>query len=261
MTDKEEAAREDYAEQSRQLEQLLLQRQKWLGDASHELRGPLNAAAMSLNVVTRRDDLPDGVQATLRNAERHLLHMSDLVRDMFDTAKLENDAFELAVTPDVPVHEIVEEIVEEFAANPDVLSLRSIPDRTITATLDRDRIRQVVRNVVSNAAKYRQAGKQATIAVLLHRIDDTYFEIVVDDTPNGLGMTKSDLETLESGQPFWRAEAAKTVASGTGLGIQLSRKLVERSGGQLRYDSEFGSGTTAAIRLPYNLQPDTDAIP
>ena len=260
MTDKEQAASENHAEQSRQLEQLLIQRQKWLGDASHELRGPLNAAAMSLNVVTRRDDLPDGVHATLRNAERHLLHMSDLVRDMFDTAKLENDAFELSVTADVAVHEIVEEIADEFAANPDVLSLRSVPDRTITATLDRDRIRQVVRNVVSNAAKYRQADKQATIAVLLHRVDDVCFEIVVDDTPNGLGMTRSDLEALESGQPFWRAEAAKTVASGTGLGIQLSRKLVERSGGKLRYDSEFGSGTIATIRLPYSLQGDTDAI-
>ena len=72
MTDKEEAASENYAEQSRQLEQLLLQRQKWLGDASHELRGPLNAAAMSLNVVTRRDDLPDGVHATLRLSLIHI---------------------------------------------------------------------------------------------------------------------------------------------------------------------------------------------
>ena len=260
MTDPEQAALEHHAEQTRQLEQLLIQRQKWLGDASHELRGPLNAAAMSLNVVTRRDDLPDGVHATLRTAERHLLHMSDLVRDMFDTAKLENDAFELSVTADVPVYEIVEEIAEEFAANREVLSLRSVPDRTITATLDRDRMRQVVRNLVSNAVKYHQADKQATIAVLLHRIDDACFEIVVDDTPNGLGMTKSDLEALESGQPFWRAEAAKTVASGTGLGIQLSRKLVERSGGQLRYDSEFGSGTIATVQLPYSSRPDTDAI-
>ena len=256
MTDKEEAISENYAEQSRQLEQLLIQRQKWLGDASHELRGPLNAAAMSLNVVTRRDDLPDGVQATLRNAERHLLHMSDLVRDMFDTAKLENDAFELAITPDVSVHEIVEEINAEFAANPDVLSLRSIPDHTITATLDRDRIRQVIRNVVSNATKYRQTGKQATIAVLLHRVDDIYFEIVVDDTPNGLGMTKTDLEALNSGQPFWRAEAAKAVATGTGLGVQLSRKLVERSGGEILYESEFGVGTTVTIRLPYTSDTD-----
>ena len=260
MTDPEQAALEHHAEQTRQLEQLLIQRQKWLGDASHELRGPLNAAAMSLNVVTRRDDLPDGVHATLRTAERHLLHMSDLVRDMFDTAKLENDAFELSVTKDVPVYEIVEEIAEEFAANREVLSLRSVPDRTITATLDRDRMRQVVRNLVSNAVKYHQADKQATIAVLLHRIDDACFEIVVDDTPNGLGMTKSDLEALESGQPFWRAEAAKTVASGTGLGIQLSRRLVERSGGRLRYDSEFGSGTIATIRLPYSLGSDTDAV-
>ena len=257
MTDKEKAVSENYAEQSRQLEQLLIQRQKWLGDASHELRGPLNAAAMSLNVVTRRDDLPDGVHATLRNAERHLLHMSDLVRDMFDTAKLENDAFELSLTADVAVHEIVEEIAEEFAVNSDVLSLRSIPDRSITATLDRDRVRQVIRNVVSNAAKYRQEGKQATIALLLRGLDDSHFEIVVDDTPNGLGMTKTDLEALNSEQPFWRAEAAKAVATGTGLGIQLSRKLVERSGGEIFYESEFGVGTTVTIRLPYTSDTDT----
>ena len=120
MTDGGEASSESHAEQSRQLEELLIQRQKWLGDASHELRGPLNAAAMSLNVVTRRDDLPDGVQTTLRNAERHLLHMSDLVQDMFDTAKLEQDAFELSVTPEIPVHEIIDEIADEFASHPEV---------------------------------------------------------------------------------------------------------------------------------------------
>ena len=251
MTDGIEPESESYAEQSRHLEELLIQRQKWLGDASHELRGPLNAAAMSLNVVTRRDDLPDGVQATLRNAERHLLHMSDLVQDMFDTAKLEQDAFELSVTPEVPVHEIIDEISDEFASHPEVLSLRSVPDRSITAAIDRDRIRQVVRNLVSNAAKYRQVNKQATIALLLQRADDHHFEIVVDDTPNGLGMTESDLQGLNSGQPFWRAESAKAVASGSGLGVQLSRKLVQRSGGEITYESQFGAGTIATVRLPY----------
>ena len=245
------AAFENYADQGRQLERLLTQRQQWLGDASHELRGPLNAAAMSLNVVTRREDLPEGVPATLRTAERYLVQMSDLVRDMFDTAKLEQDAFELATTPNIRVHEIVEEIAEEFAADHDILSLRSVPDRSITATLDRDRIRQVVRNLVSNAAKYRQEAKQATIALTLRRAGDTYFEIIVDDTPNGLGMNDTDLETLNSEQPFWRAEAAKAVATGTGLGVQLSRKLVERSGGEIIYESEFGVGTTVTVRLPY----------
>ena len=251
MTDGIEPESESYAEQSRHLEELLIQRQKWLGDASHELRGPLNAAAMSLNVVTRRDDLPDGVQATLRNAERHLLHMSDLVQDMFDTAKLEQDAFELSVTPEVPVHEIIDEIADEFASHPEVLSLRSVPDRSVTAAIDRDRIRQVVRNLVSNAAKYRQVNKQATIALLLQRADDHHFEIVVDDTPNGLGMTESDLQGLNSGQPFWRADSAKAVASGSGLGVQLSRKLVQRSGGEITYESQFGAGTIATVRLPY----------
>ena len=251
MTDGGEAPSKSDAEQSREFEALLIQRQKWLGDASHELRGPLNAAAMSLNVVTRRDDLPDGVQTTLRNAERHLLHMSDLVRDMFDTAKLEQDAFELSVTPEVPVHEIIDEIADEFASHPEVLSLRSVPDRSITAAIDRDRIRQVVRNLVSNAAKYRQVNKQATIALLLQRADDHHFEIVVDDTPNGLGMTESDLQGLNSGQPFWRADSAKAVASGSGLGVQLSRKLVQRSGGEITYESQFGTGTIATVRLPY----------
>ena len=251
MTDGIEPESESYAEQSRHLEELLIQRQKWLGDASHELRGPLNAAAMSLNVVTRRDDLPDGVQATLRNAERHLLHMSDLVQDMFDTTKLEQDAFELSITPEVPVHEIIDDIADEFASHPDVLSLRSVPDRSITAAIDRDRIRQVVRNLVSNAAKYRQVNKQATIALLLQRADDHHFEIVVDDTPNGLGMTESDLQGLNSGQPFWRADSAKAVASGSGLGVQLSRKLIQRSGGEITYESQFGAGTIATVRLPY----------
>ena len=177
--------------------------------------------------------------------------MSDLVQDMFDTAKLEQDAFELSITPEVPVHEIIDEIADEFASHPDVLSLRSVPDRSITAALDRDRIRQVVRNLVSNAAKYRQVNKQATIALLLQRADDHHFEIVVDDTPNGLGMTESDLQGLNSGQPFWRADSAKAVASGSGLGVQLSRKLIQRSGGEITYESQFGAGTIATVRLPY----------
>jgi two-component system sensor histidine kinase VicK len=126
-----------------------------------------------------------------------------------------------------------------------------VPDSSITAAIDRDRIRQVVRNLVSNAAKYRQVNKQATIALLLQRADDHNFEIVVDDTPNGLGMTESDLQGLNSGQPFWRADSAKAVASGSGLGVQLSRKLIQRSGGEITYESQFGTGTIATVRLPY----------
>jgi two-component system sensor histidine kinase EvgS len=71
-------------------------------------------------------------------------------------------------------------------------------------------------------------------------------------------MTKADLEALESSQPFWRADAAIAVASGTGLGVQLSRKLVERSGGELCYESEFGAGTIATVRLPYTLETTAD---
>ena len=109
-----------------------------------------------------------------------------------------------------------------------------------------------------NAVKYRQADKQATVAILLRRADDTHFEIVVDDTPNGLGMTKTDLEALESSEPFWRAATAIAAASGTGLGVQLSRKLVERSGGELCYESKFGAGTIATVRLPYTLETTAD---
>ena len=67
-------------------------------------------------------------------------------------------------------------------------------------------------------------------------------------------MKRADLEALHSGQPFWRAEAAKAVATGTGLGVQLSRKLVERSGGEITYESEFGIGTIVTIRLPYKFE-------
>ena len=237
------------------LTRLLNLYREWIGATTHELRGPLSSAAMALNTVMQRSDLPDAVTSSLRTAERSVAEMSDLVQDMFDIIKLELGAFELSLTPNVSVYEIFEGITEEFASQKEVLSFRSVPDRSIVATLDEDRIRQVIRNLVSNAVKYTQRGKQATIAISMRRFDNHYFEIAVDDAPNGLGMSSTDLYSLNSHEPFWRSPSAKEIATGTGLGVQLSRSLVERSGGSLTYESEFGKGTKATIKLPYISEP------
>jgi len=218
----------------------------FLATMSHELRTPLNAIIGFAEVLREEisgelneDQLAD-VQEVLTASEHLLL----LVNDVLDLAKIEAGSMELELSQ-VAIPEVLRSAVSlysERAARGGIdLALKAEPDE-ITVTADERRVRQIVFNLVSNAVKFTPRDGRIDVSA---RLDDGQVEITVTDT--GPGIAREELETIF--EEFKQATDGKR-AEGTGLGLPLSRKLVELHGGRLWVESEPGQGSTFRFALP-----------
>ena len=218
----------------------------FLATMSHELRTPLNAIIGFAEVLREEisgelneDQIAD-VEEVLTASEHLLL----LVNDVLDVAKIEAGSMELELS-EVAIPELLHAAVSmysERAARGGVeLTLRTEP-KEITIFADSRRIRQVVFNLVSNAVKFTPREGRIDVSA---RLDDGQVEIAVADT--GPGIASEDLETIF--EEFKQAMDGKR-AEGTGLGLPLSRRLVELHRGRLWVESELGRGSTFRFTLP-----------
>jgi signal transduction histidine kinase len=108
---------------------------------------------------------------------------------------------------------------------------------------DAFRLRQVMDNLISNAIKYTREGGQVTV-----RARTEQGRIITTITDTGIGMSATEVARVFD--PYFRADAARDTASGTGLGMGISRDLIQRQGGRLAVNSEFGVGTVVTVDLP-----------
>jgi signal transduction histidine kinase len=213
---------------------------------SHELRTPLNAIIGFAEVLREEisgelneDQLAD-VQEVLAASEHLLL----LVNDVLDLAKIEAGSMELELS-EVAIPEVLHSAVSmhsERAARGGVELTLTTEPKEITIVADSRRIRQVVFNLVSNAVKFTPREGRIDVSA---RLDDGQVEIAVADT--GPGIASEDLETIF--EEFKQATNGKQ-SEGTGLGLPLSRRLVELHGGRLWVESEPGQGSTFRFTLP-----------
>ena len=218
----------------------------FLATMSHELRTPLNAIIGFAEVLheeisgeLNEDQLAD-VEEVLTASEHLLL----LVNDVLDVAKIEAGSMELELSevaiPEV-LHGAVSMYSERAARGGVELTVRTEPEK-ITIAADGRRVRQIVFNLVSNAVKFTPRDGRIDLSA---RLDDGQVEIAVADT--GPGIAPEELETIF--EEFKQATDGKR-AEGTGLGLPLSRRLVELHGGRLWVESEPGQGSTFRFTLP-----------
>jgi signal transduction histidine kinase len=218
----------------------------FLATMSHELRTPLNAIIGFSEVLHEQmsgelneDQLAD-VEEVLVASE----HLLSLINDVLDLAKIEAGRMELELS-EVAIPDVLRSAVSmhsERASRGGIdLTLMSELEE-ITVSADERRVRQVVFNLVSNAVKFTPDGGRIDISA---RADDGRVEIAVADT--GPGIAQPDLETIF--EEFEQTSDGRK-AEGTGLGLPLSRKLVELHGGRLWVESEPGQGSTFRFTLP-----------
>jgi len=218
----------------------------FLATMSHELRTPLNAV-IGFSEVLREEISGELNEDQLADVEEVLAaseHLLLLVNDVLDLAKIEAGSMELELS-EVAIPELLHAAVSmhsERAARGGVeLTLTTEPEE-ITIAADRRRVRQIVFNLVSNAVKFTPREGRINVSA---RLDDGQVEIAVADT--GPGIASEDLETIF--EEFKQATDGKR-AEGTGLGLPLSRRLVELHGGRLWVESEPGQGSTFRFILP-----------
>ncbi len=242
-----------YVEQAATLTQLReLDRLKssFLANMSHELRTPLNSILGFADVMLEGLDGPltenmDNDLGLIHKNGQHLLH---LINDVLDMAKIEAGRMNFH-TEKFKVHEIIDEVTNltsTFASEKSLsLFIEEGSDENLEIFADRTRIRQVLINLVNNAIKFTEKGKIAINT--LHK--DGRVLISVRDT--GVGIPADKLEAVF--QEFTQVDTSSTRrAGGTGLGLPISRRLVEMHGGRLWAESSGidGEGTTFYVDLP-----------
>ena len=218
---------------------------EFLSRMSHELRTPLNAIlgfAQLLDMARLAEQDKDSIQQILK-AGRHLL---GLINEVLDVARIESGRLTFSIE-EVPAQEIVQEtmsLIETQAAQRKIqLYLEAGPAWRSRVMADRQRLRQVLLNLMSNAVKYNQQGGSVRISA---EAQATHLRVNVADT--GPGIAPDKLNLLFS--PFERLGAEHSAVEGTGIGLALSKRLTEAMSGRIGVETEPGRGSTFWIEIP-----------
>jgi signal transduction histidine kinase len=234
-------------EKSRELEAASRHKSEFLANMSHELRTPLNAISGFSQVLRKQlfGEINEKQAEYLDDILGSARHLLSLIDDVLDLSKVEAGQIDLQVAP-FSLPEALERgvvIVRERAMKGGVqVSLSSDPG-VDTVIGDERRIIQVIFNLLSNAVKFTPAG--GTIDVASTRLDG---EVRVSVSDSGLGIAPEDQDRIF--EEFQQADAGKEQREGTGLGLALSKRLVELHGGRIWVDSELGKGSTFVFTLP-----------
>ena len=222
-------------------------RKEFVANVSHELRTPLTT------VKSYTETLLDGAMEEEELAKEFLTiinseadRMAFLVRDLLQLTRFDNKQVRLDMT-EIEMNDFLSMTVRQNKIHAEAkhqeLSFEPYPHMVVVHG-DRDRVGQVVNNIVTNAIKY--SLEQATIRIFITE-DDQYFKLNVKDT--GMGISREDLPRIF--ERFYRVDKARSRAmGGTGLGLAIAKEIMETHGGKLTAESEYGKGTTMTMWFP-----------
>ena len=219
----------------------------FLANMSHELRTPLTAViGLSDLLLLERDPLVPRQREYLNGIASSGRHLLALVNDVLDLAKIEAGKTDLKLEP-IPIHDIVEESLTTIAPLAETRGVLLEPATIVAVSevrADRVRLRQILHNLLSNAVKFTDRGGRVSIRV---RSDHDRVSIAVMDT--GIGIAARDLSRLYRSFEQLRLPSGDR-PGGTGLGLALTKRLVEMHGGTIDVESQLGVGTTFTVRIP-----------
>ena len=234
---------------------------EFLQRMSHDIRTPINGICGMINMADHyADDMEKQTEyrAKVKEASNLLL---ELVNDVLDMSKLESGEVVLEEAP-FNLRKISEEVlvvIEQIAAEQNIRIVwekKEITHRDFIGSPGY--VKRVMMNILSNAVKYNRANGQIYISCMeipSEQPEMTTMEFVCRDT--GIGMTEEFQKYIF--EPFAQEHTgSRTKFAGTGLGMAISRKLVEKMGGTITFESERGAGTTFVIRVPFKIDLDAD---
>lgn len=235
-----------YTSLFKRLQEVDKSKDEFISIASHELRSPLASIRGSLELLLDEHALSEAEKKKmLQNAERSTEQLTTLVADLLDVSRLEQGRIEIKPeTVDIGafISQVVDDIQVQAKAKHISLSFTP-PAGKVMVTADKDKLRQILINLIGNAIKYTERGS-VSVAI---ETEGNIVEVFVRDT--GVGMSPEDRANLFS--KFYRIRNQRTAhISGTGLGLWITKKLVELMSGQIFVDSIEGSGTQLKFTLP-----------
>ncbi|MCC4244205.1 sensor histidine kinase [Stappia indica] len=241
-------AEEELTDAKRQAENASSQKSDFLAKISHEIRTPLNAIIGFSEVMMEERFGPvgnDRYKGYLRDIHNSGSHIMSLINDLLDLSKIEAGKLDLTFEA-VSANDIIRECVAlmQPQANRERVIIRaSLPTSVPKIVADGRSVRQIVLNLLSNAIKFNQPGGQVIVSTAL---EDTG-EVILRVRDTGMGMSHQDLAAAM--EPFRQLHTARH-GGGTGLGLPLTKALVEANRASFRIDSEVNHGTLVEVTFP-----------
>ena len=233
---------------------------KFLSIVSHELKTPLTSLKGMTQLFRRQVERADAAQIVsmgLADMERSIRRMEVLVNDLLDSSLIETNMFVLH-RKRCNLVELCRHLIDEYTAGYGPALTFEVPGEPIEVEVDADRISQVVLNLLSNARKYSPKGSPITVT-----LQQAGYEATASVRDMGVGIPPETIPNIF--EQFYRVpgvEVQDGPHTGLGLGLYISRKIVERHGGHIDVQSVPGQGSTFSIVLPMFVDPtaeNTDA--
>ena len=237
---------------------------EFLQRMSHDIRTPINGICGMLDVADHyADDMEKQTECRAKIKEASYL-LLELVNEVLDMSKLESDE---VILEEIPfnlscISREVFVVIEQIAAEQNIRIVwekKEIIHRDLIGSPGH--VKRVMMNILSNAVKYNRANGQIYIScreIPSEQPGMTTMEFVCRDT--GIGMTEEFQKHIF--EPFAQEDAgSRTKFAGTGLGMAISKNLVEKMGGTITFESKEGAGTTFVIRVPFRIDTDKSGRP
>jgi len=223
----------------------LFQQSDLIAELVHELRTPLASLGTAVHLM-QRPQIPAEQQGKfITIIQDEIARLSDLTSTFLDLSRLESgrvqfhpELFDLK-----PVVTNCLEIMQGRIAEKNLELLVEIPNDPLPLKADKDKIKQVILNLLSNATKYNYPGGK--IHLTIYRTE-AEISLAVQDT--GPGISEANLKRLF--EKFYRVPGTEKMAQGTGLGLLICKRIIEAHGGRISVQSQVGQGTTFSIHLP-----------
>ena len=231
---------------------------KFLSAASNELKTPLNGLKSMVQLLQRQIERPDMAEVVgigLVDIERSIGRMETLVEDLLDVSSLETNLFVLH-RKRCDLVELCRHLMDEVTTGAGPIRTFEAVDEPLEAEVDDNRMSQVLLNLLSNARKYSPKGSPITVS-----LQQVGFETIISVRDMGIGIpSEMHSQIFEQYYRVPGIEVQNGASEGLGLGLYISRKIVERHGGHIDVESSPGQGSVFSIVLPVFIDPATDSM-
>jgi len=232
-------------EQNERLKELDRMKSEFLSTAAHELRTLLTSILGFSEILLKRKLDEEKKNKFLKIINEESVSLSSLINDLLDLSRIESGiGFKIKKVPS-EIKEVVLENVDFFRAQTDKHTFKvNLPHDLVKIEADKNKINQVMENLISNAVKFSPQGGEITVS-----IEQSEEKAKISITDTGIGIPEKDLSHVF--EKFYRAENASSEAiGGTGLGLAIVKYIVESHAGKIWVESKLGKGSTFSFTLP-----------